>query len=463
MDNQPLYDFAQSDGSGILLIFLAVFAIGAVAVGARFFSGRLIRASELKAVVRKKESVRSLTPYEQLRIKDFFAREIQTRHLEGYQSKTGDVGREVFCIEGPAKQHSVTTTRGVIYTYQTMSGLEMLVPTAAMPYLRNTNNRVEFVMVGELAYVIKLNDQFELVRAKSESDQESQPPTVLGDSQASRRLYSSEILGDQEPSNSSLYLKSIRGDRLLVSGHSEFGVGLDFILGAYWLLLFAVCGFAPLVLVPLGALFGNLELGVELGRETFLFLWPFGVIVLLTLPFIVIYWIVRRVMPPRDYVLVLNRKNKQVFFYHQGMKPVRVDWNELYSLIETTRWMTSYGWSMCEVLLEVATEDRDSDERISVRLKYSTDIEALGDWRAMQEFINGNLNTLNFGSGKSDIRSGESQKKQLFNLKNLIRIVLYWLLGGPLPRLMDSWMFWQRQQFAWRRVNSAKTKAVESL
>lgn len=248
-----------------------------------------------------------------------------------------------------------------------------------------------------------------------------------------------------------------------MSGHSEFGVGLDFILGAYWLLLFALCGFAPLVLVPLGALFGNLGLGVELGRETFLFLWPFGVIVLLTLPFIVIYWIVRRVIPPRDYVLVLNRKNKRIFFYDQSMKPVRVDWNELYSLIETTKWMTSYGWSMSEVLLEVATEDRDSDERISVRLKYSTDIEALGAWRAMQEFINGNLSTLNFGSGKSDIRSGESQKKPLFNLKNLVRIVLYWLLGGPLPRLMDSWMFWQRQQFVWRRVNSAKTKAVESL
>lgn len=456
MNNQPLHDFAQGDGSGILLLFLAVFAIGAMAVGARFFSGRLIRASELKSFVRKKESVRSLTPYEQLKIKDFFAREIQTRHLEDYQSKTGDVGPEVFFIEGPVRQHSVTTTRGVIYTYQTISGFEMLVPTAAIPYLQNDNNRVEFVMVGNLACVIKLNDRFEIVSATSESDQAEQPATVLGDAQTSRRLSPSDVLEDQEPSNYSLYLKSIKGERLLMSGSSEFGAGLEFILGTYWVLLFLLCGFAPLVLLVIGGFIADLGQALELAHGVFLYLWPFGQLVLLTLPFVVVFWIVRRLMPARDYVLVLNRQNQQALFYHQSMNPVSLGWDELYALVETTKWMTAYGWPMREVLLELASSDRDSEARAFIRLKYSTEEEALGAWRAMQDFMNGDLDTLSLSPGMPACGLRREPREQAFDLKALARVLLYWLLAGPLSRVVESWVFWQRQQLVWRRVNSAR-------
>lgn len=276
INSQAQHDFAQSDGSGVVVLVLLVLTVVTMVVFSQFHFGRRNRAHKLKATLRRDDSVRDLTPYEQLRIKDCFDREIQTRHLEDYQNKTGDVEREVFYIEGSAEQHSFNTIRGVAYSFQTIADLEMLVPTAAIPYLRDENNHVEFVMVGSLAFVIKLNEAFELVNAKSEKDQSEPSRTVLGDSNVSTKLDPLSVLDSHSPSNSLQYLKNVKGDRLLVSADRESGVDLQFILGIYWLIIFLICGFGPLVIIVLGVLTGNAEGSLEMGYGMFLYLWPWG-------------------------------------------------------------------------------------------------------------------------------------------------------------------------------------------
>lgn len=116
--------------------------------------------------------------------------------------------------------------------------------------------------------------------------------------------------------------------------------------------------------------------------------------------------------------------------------------------------MTSYGFMMSEVFLELASDNRDVGERVSVRLEYSADTEAFGAWRALQAFMDGNLQTLNFCAGSSVVSEKPEQKGRPSNLKKMAWNVLYLLLGGPLSSWLSSWAFRQRQQTIWRRASS---------
>lgn len=115
--------FAQSDVSGFILLglfFLAVFSVGSIL---RFYIVRRSKRNVLKDFRRYGVPVRGLRPSEQIRIKDYFRREVVTRHLEGYHGRDDDVKSDIFHIFGDAGIHKVDTLRGTTFSYITISGL----------------------------------------------------------------------------------------------------------------------------------------------------------------------------------------------------------------------------------------------------------------------------------------------------------------------------------------------------
>ncbi|KPQ26550.1 MAG: Intracellular growth attenuator protein IgaA [Marinobacter excellens HL-55] len=441
--------------SGLLILLVLVLTVVFFALLAHFYSARLKSRRALKQLLNSSHSIRNLTPHEKLRIKDFFDRETQTRYLEGYQNKSGPVGDRVFKINGRARQHEFRTIRGVIYTYQTIAGIEMLVPTAAMPFLKNENNAVEFVMVGNVALVIRLNDEFELGFSSSGSGQPGPSPNIYGDANETERLQPLEQLNDYAPLNARGYLQSIKGDRLLlVSDVMPSDLGLKFMLAVYWFVLFALCGLAPLTIFAFGIVLAEPKEAMDLGWGMFLYLWPFGELILWTLPFVFLFWIVKNVLPIWNCVLVLDRGSKQVLFSRGAKPPVRVDWQDLYGLVETAKWMSSYGYSMQEAFLELASGDRDCSDRVFMRLPFSNAIEAHGMWRALQEFMDGDLQTLTSVASESASHSqAEGGPVEPGLMKKGCLVAMYWLLAGPLPGWLTESVKWLKQQFIWRKVS----------
>lgn len=440
--------------SGLLILFVLILTVVFFALLAHFYSERLRSRHALAKLLNSSHSIRNLTPYEKLRIKDFFDREKQTRYLEGYQNKSGPVSDRVFKINGRARQHEFRTIRGVIYTCQTIAGIEMLVPTAAMPFLKNEGNAVEFVMVGNVAFVIRLNDEFELGFSSSESGQPAPSPNIYGDTNEAERLQPLEQLNDYAPLNTRGYLQSIKGGRLLVSDAMPSSLGLKFMLGVYWFALFAVCGLAPLIIFVFGIVLSEPEEAMELGWGMFLYLWPFGELILWTLPFVFLFWMVKHVLPPRNCVLVLDRDRRQAVFSREARPPVRVDWKDFYGLVETAEWMSSYGYPMKETFLELASGDRDCADRVFMRLPFSNVIEARGMWRALQEFMGGNLHSsTSVGSVTASQSQAEDSPVEPGLLKKGCLVVMYWLLAGPLPGWITSSVKWLKQQLIWRRTS----------
>lgn len=461
--------FKQSDISGLFILGLLLLA--AISVGAilRFYLIRRSKRNALKDYRRYGDTVRSLSNYEQLRIKDFFRREVLTRNIENYQDKFGDVGSQVFCVVGDATLNKVDTLRGTIFSYIDISGLEMLVPTAAMPYLESERNRAEFVMVGDLAFVIRLNDRFDLTDSvRCDGCQKDGSLNSIGDHTNITKLSPLSVERDFSSSNAGEKIKDIVDDRLLVMDDSLSAVEVEFLLGVYLVIIFLVCGFLPSVVVIFGALGGYFYESINVAAEIFSHSLHYGIFIGGTLPIAIIWWVSVRVLPPNDIVVIFDRSNSKVLFYKANVRrQVSVEWDLIYSVVENSEWTTSYGYMAREVFLELASENRNSQERACVRLTYSSEVDARRAWRAIQDFMNGNLQSLEFDTERScndgdkhahygGARITNAERLQHENrdsiCKKSMRIILFCLLGGPLPHWLTSWVSKQRNLLIWKRA-----------
>lgn len=280
----------------------------------------------------------------------------------------------------------------------------MLVPTAAMPFLKNNNNQAEFVIVGDLAFVIRLNERFDLLNSgQCDARRPIELRNTLGDSNRITKLCPYSIEKGYPPANSCEKIKCINGDRILVIDNSVSVVDLQFLFGIYLVIIFLVCGFSPGILILFGVMGGFFYESINAAREVFLHTLPYGIFIAGTLPFAVIWWVSVRILPPRETVLIFDRSNRSALFYESKLKKkIWVEWERIYSVVESAEWTTSYGFPIKEVFLELASDNRDCKGRAVARLNHSAESDAFGLWRAIQEFMNGNLHSLEFDSEESD-------------------------------------------------------------
>ncbi|WP_203141355.1 hypothetical protein [Marinobacter mangrovi] len=456
MTDLSSHNVASSDSSGALLLLLLTIIIVGLFVFSRYYLKRLNSRHALKMMLKKENSIRDLTSYEKFQIKDSFDREIRSRHLEDYHNKSGSVGSQVFRVEGPAEQHTIKTTRGIISRYLTIGGLEVLVPTAAEPFLKDDNNDAEFVMIGDLAFVIALNESHKLIDNKTEKDQDYSSSNILGDYQNQKRLDPLILLESHDPLTGCGYFKDIKESRLLASDVTFYDINFKLLFGLYSGLIILLCGIPPLLFLIFGTLFGYTEKALIVGNDIFWDMWPFGELILFTLPISLVILIIYQLASGPGCAIIFDQTQKKVLFYDKSSEILSTDWKNLYSLVETKEWMTQYGWPMSETFLELASMDRNYDDRASIRLKFFSTSAALGAWRAIQDFMNEEIPPLESNNLKKDghINEPDGRSEDLSVLKKTARAVLYPLLGGPIPYWLASWITQRKQQTMWRYISS---------
>lgn len=439
-NTQPDIEFVE-----VMLVILCALAILTVLALLKYYLKRKTSKYRLANSLDKQKVVRSLNAYEKLIINDIFLREVNTRFTEGYHNKRPHADNTVYSLTGDFKQHSLHSTRGILSSYQTINDYEVLIPVAALPYLRDENNSIEFVMIDNLAFAISVNKKYKALNSSTEKEEPVYTKNAIDDSNRKVRMsHSRPILG--VPTNTDVYFKDIKGNNLLLSTSDTHKDLLKVSIGLFWF-FFGILLFLLFTVFFLGITIAEFSKALDTTLHFFMSLWPFAQLLFLLLIVGLIIHALIMATPSSKHLLIFNNKDRTVIFAHHNLITEIIKWEELYTLIESATWMNSLALDSNQNILELATKDRNAEDRISVRFEFSSYERAVGAWQAIQLFMEGKLYKIE----ETEIEWIED-KENLSQFKRILFKIISILLGGKVISWLGALMLKIRIKRTWKKV-----------